>query len=179
MGNGERHLTELRWGLVPFWAKNTQIGNRMINARAETVAQKPSFRNAFAKQRCLIVADGFYEWKGVKGDKQPFYFSLPDGSPFGFAGLWEVWKEAGSSDPYRSCAIITTEASESVRPIHHRMPVILRPETHTAWLAHAPQDSEHLQQILSEGFIQQLSHHPVSRKVNSTRNNESACIDPV
>lgn len=181
VGNGEHHLAELHWGLVPSWAKNTRIGSRMINARAETVAEKPSFRNAFAKRRCLIVADGFYEWKGVKGDKQPFYFSLSDGSPFGFAGLWEVWKgaDASAAEAYRSCAIITTAASESVSGIHHRMPVILRPEMHAAWLQPAGPDTDRLKQILSEGFFGQLTRHPVSRKVNSTRHNEPGCIDPL
>jgi putative SOS response-associated peptidase YedK len=179
VGSDNPHLTQLHWGLVPFWAKNIQIGNRMINARVETVAEKPSFRSAFAKRRCLIVADGFYEWKGAKGDKQPFYFSLPDGSPFGFAGLWEVWKGADSTDAYRSCAIITTEASESVRTIHDRMPVILRPEAHSAWLQSAVQHIGQLKQILAENAFKQLVHYPVSRKVNSTRYNEPACIDPV
>ena len=180
VGSDRHRLAELHWGLVPFWAKDKQIGNRMINARAETAAEKPSFRNAFAKRRCLIVADGFYEWKGVKGDKQPYYFTLPDGSPFGFAGLWEEWKGGdASSGAYRSCAVITTEASESVRAIHHRMPVILRPEMHASWLAATAQNTDHLQHILAEGFFRQLAHHPVSRKVDSTRNNEPACIDPV
>ncbi len=177
--NERVRLTQLHWGLVPFWAKNTQIGNRMINARAETVAEKPSFRNAFAKRRCLIVADGFYEWKGAKDDKQPYYFTLPDDSLFGFAGLWEVWKGADDSREYRSCAIITTAASESVGDIHHRMPVILRPEMHAAWLVPSTRRPDQLKQILSEGFFSQLVHHPVSRQVNATRNNDPACIHPI
>lgn len=180
-GNDGPQVTELHWGLVPFWAKNIRIGYRMINARVETVAEKPSFRNALTRRRCLIVADGFYEWQGVKGDKQPFYFSLPDGSPFGFAGLWEEWKgaDAAASEAYRSCAIITTEASESVRSIHHRMPVILRPQLHAAWLEPTAQDPGHLKQLLSDGLCRQLVYHPVSRQVNSTRNNGPACIDPI
>lgn len=179
VGNDKHHLAELHWGLVPFWAKDIRIGNRMINARVETVAEKPSFRSAFAKRRCLVVADGFYEWKGVKGDKQPFYFSLPDGSPFGFAGLWEVWKGADAAEAYRSCAIITTAASRSVRAVHHRMPMILRPEMHADWLRPSTQNTDHLKQLLSEGLFRELVHHPVSRKVNSTRHNEPACIDPI
>ena len=177
--NGRFHLTGLHWGLVPFWSKNTQIGSRMINARAETVAEKPSFRNAFKQRRCLIVADGFYEWKGAKGDKQPFYITLPDATPFGFAGLWEEWKANGDSQAYRSCAIITTEASESVRNIHHRMPVVLRPETHAAWLDSAPQEPDDLKRILSQGFFSEFTAYPVSRRVNSIRNNDAACIQPI
>ena len=180
VGGDSRSLTELHWGLVPFWAKDKQIGNRLINARAETVAEKPSFRSAFAKRRCLIVADGFYEWKGPKGDKQPFYFTLPDGSVFGFAGLWEAWQGgSASSETYRSCTIITTEASQSVGAIHHRMPVILRPDMHASWLDSSPHSTDGLKHVLAEGHIRQLVHHPVSRKVNSTRNNEPACIDPI
>ena len=180
VGGDSRRLTELHWGLVPFWAKDKRIGNRLINARAETVAEKPSFRSAFAKRRCLIVADGFYEWKGPKGDKQPFYFTLPDGSVFGFAGLWEAWESgSASSETYRSCTIITTEASQSVGAIHHRMPVILRPDMHASWLDSSPQSTDGLKHVLAKGRIGQLVHHPVSRKVNSTRNNEPACIDPI
>ena len=181
VGNHKHLLAELHWGLVPFWAKDTRIGSRLINARAETVAEKPSFRNAFARRRCLIVADGFYEWKGVKGDKQPFYFALPDGLPFGFAGLWEEWKkeESSSTEAYRSCAIITTAASQSVRDVHHRMPVILRPEMHAAWLGSPPSNTDHLKHILAEGLHRQLVRHPVSTRVNSTGNDEPACIDPV
>jgi putative SOS response-associated peptidase YedK len=180
MGGDDHRLAELHWGLVPFWAQDKRIGNRLINARSETVAEKPSFRTAFAKRRCLIVADGFYEWKGAKGDKQPFYFALPDGSPFGFAGLWEVWKGGdASSETYLSCAIITTEASESVSAIHHRMPVILHPEKHASWLESSPRDTDSLKQLLAGGHIRQLVHHPVSRRVNSSRNNEPACIDPI
>ena len=179
MGNSSFFLTELHWGLVPFWAKDPQIGNRMINARMETVAEKPSFREAFARRRCLVVADGFYEWKGAKGDKQPYYIRLPDGSPFGFAGLWESWKGADTTEPYRTCAIITTEASETLRGIHHRMPVILHPDKHAAWLDTATQDPERLKHILSEGFFREFISHPVSRRVNSTRNNDPDCIQPV
>ena len=179
VGNDHHHLTELHWGLVPFWAKKVQVGYRMINARVETVAEKPSFRNAFAKRRCLIVADGFYEWKGVKGDKQPYYFTLPDSALFAFAGLWEEWKGGDGARPYRSCAIITTAASESVRPIHHRMPLILRPELYAAWLQVSTQNPERLKQILSEGQHRQLVYHPVSRWVNSARNNAPDCIQPI
>ena len=126
------------------------------------------------------MADGFYEWKGPKGDKQPFYFTLPDGSVFGFAALWEAWKEDNtSSETYRSCAIITTEASQSVGAIHHRMPVILRPDMHDSWLDSSAQGTDGWKHVLAQGHIRQLVHHPVSRKVNATGNNEPGCIVPL
>lgn len=123
--DNQNHLEKLNWGLVPFWANDKRIGGRMINARSETAANKPSFRTAFKKRRCMILADGFYEWKGKKGHKQPMFLTLPNGNPFAFAGLWETWDNKGKEPAYRSCTILTREASESVRPIHHRMPVIL------------------------------------------------------
>ena len=175
--NGERRLTNLHWGLVPFWAKDRSIGSRLINARAETVAEKPSFRNAFKKRRCLIVADGFYEWKGEKGNKQPYYLTLPSDGPFAFAGLWEIWDKDDAA--YRSCSIITTAATESVRKLHHRMPVILRPESHDAWLDTTNQDAEQLKQILQQGFYRKLVHYPVSKRVNVVKNNDPACIEPL
>jgi len=173
--SGKRRLTNLHWGLVPFWAKDRSIGSRLINARAETVAEKPSFRNAFRKRRCLIVADGFYEWKGEKGNKQPHYLTLPSGGPFAFAGLWEIWQ--GDDDAYHSCSIITTAATESVRSLHHRMPVILRPQSHDAWLDATNQDAEQLKQILRQGFYRKLDHYAVAKRVNAVKNNDPACIE--
>ena len=121
-------LKKLHWGLVPHWAKDITIDYKMINARVETVASKPSFRDAFRKRRCLIPADGFYEWKGPKGDKQPFFIALPDEKPFAFAGLWETWRDKDNEDePYRSCTIITKDASEGLKNIHDRMPAALAP----------------------------------------------------
>jgi putative SOS response-associated peptidase YedK len=175
--NGARRLTNLHWGLVPFWAKDRSIGSRLINARAETVAEKPSFRNAFKKQRCLIVADGFYEWKGEKGNKQPYYLTLPSGGPFAFAGLWEIWNKDNAD--YHSCSIITTAATESVRKLHHRMPVILRPQSHDAWLDTTHQDAEQLKQILKQGFYRKLVYYLVAKRVNAVRNNDPACIEPL
>jgi putative SOS response-associated peptidase YedK len=175
--NGQRRLTNLHWGLVPFWAKDRSIGSRLINARAETVAEKPSFRNAFKKRRCLIVADGFYEWKGEKGNKQPYYLTLPSGGPFAFAGLWEIWQ--GDDAAYHSCSIITTAATESVRSLHHRMPVILRPQSQDAWLDTTNQDAEQLKQILRQGFYRKLDHYAVAKRVNTVKNNDPACIEPL
>ncbi len=173
----QNHLEKLYWGLVPFWAKDRTIGNRMINARSETVASKPSFRNAFKKRRCLVLADGFYEWKGVKGNKQPMFLTLPDESPFAFAGLWEVWDKEPT--PYKSCTILTREASESVMQIHNRMPVILKPEAYGPWLNPENQDADLLQDIILNQIHTELISVPVSKQVNSARNNSPDNIRPV
>lgn len=178
--NGRNALDRLHWGLVPFWAGDVSIGNRLINARAETVAQKPSFREAFKKRRCLIPADGFYEWTGPKGDRRPVFLTLPDESPFAFAGLWETWDNRGQADAvYRSCAIITTQASASVRPIHHRMPAILKPEAYDAWLDPENRDTGILSDILAEQIRTELIHRPVSSKVNAAGNNGPSNIRPL
>ena len=163
----QNHLEKLHWGLVPFWANDTTIGNRMINARSETVATKPSFRTAFKKRRCLIIADGFYEWKGKKGQKHPLFLTLPNGNPFAFAGLWEVWDNKGKEPPHRSCTILT---SESVMPIHHRMPVILKPDAYDFWLSPDNQDVESLQKIIQNQIYTELTSTPVSKQVNSVKN---------
>jgi putative SOS response-associated peptidase YedK len=175
---GENWLDKFHWGLVPFWAKDPSIGNRMINARAETVAEKPAFKNAFKKRRCLIIADGFYEWKGPRGQKQPMLITLPDKKPFAFAGLWETWRREDTDSLYRSCTIITTEASESIREIHHRMPVILKPEAYPEWLNPNNQDISYLKKIMQKKLTRLISY-PVSKQVNSARNNDPSCIDPI
>jgi len=174
------HLEKYFWGLVPFWAKDPGIGNRMINARSETVASKPSFRAAFRKRRCLIPADGFFEWKATKGLKQPMLLTLADRSPFAFAGLWEVWDDHGKREaPYRSCTILTRDASESVMPIHNRMPVILKPEAFGLWLDLDLQDGEVLQGIIETQVYTELASYPVSKAVNSVKNNRPENIEPV
>lgn len=176
---GENWLDKFHWGLVPFWAKDPSIGSRMINARAETVAEKPSFKNAFKKRRCLIIADGFYEWKGPKGQKQPMLITLPDKKPFAFAGLWETWRKNDPQTPYRSCTIITTEASPSIRDIHHRMPVILKPEVYRRWLDPENEDITDLKRIIKTERLSELISYPVSKQVNSTRNNDASIIEPI
>jgi putative SOS response-associated peptidase YedK len=177
---GQNHLLRLNWGLVPFWAKDKSIGDRMINARSETADSKPSFRTAFRKRRCLVLADGFYEWKGKKGQKQPFFLTLPDGNPFAFAGLWETWDNKGKEKiPYRSCTILTKEASDSVRPIHHRMPVILKPEAYGSWLNPDNQKTETLHAIIQNQIHTELTAVPVSKQVNSVRNNTADNIKPI
>ena len=174
------HLEKLHWGLVPFWAKDTTNGSRMINARSETVAVKPSFRTAFKWRRCLILADGFYEWKGVKGNKQPMFLTLPDGRPFAFAGLWEDWDNMGKEPTaYRSCSILTREASVSVMPIHNRMPVILKPQAYVAWLSRENQDVRMLQDLLQNEVYTELKSVPVSRQVNSAKVNRPGNIRPL
>ena len=179
--HGDYRLEHLHWGLVPSWAKNLSGVSRLINARAETVAKKPSFRAAFKRRRCLILADGFYEWHGEKGHKQPWYLTLPADQPFAFAGLWETWKGRQSPAPqseHRSCTIITTEASESVKHIHHRMPVILQPEACAKWLNPANQGVQQLESILLTEHIRELRCYPVSKRVNRVQNNSPANIEP-
>lgn len=173
----KNHLVKFNWGLVPFWAKDKSVGNRMINARSETAATKPSFRSAFRKRRCLILADGFFEWKGDKGNKQPMFLTLIDGNPFAFAGLWKTWDDNGKEPvAYKSCTILTREASLSVRPIHHRMPVILKPEAYGPWLDPGNQDIRLLQDIIQNQIYTELTSKPMSRQVNSVRNNSQENI---
>jgi len=156
-----RQLEFLRWGLIPAWAEDPSIGSRMINARAEGIATKPAFRRAFQSRRCLIVGDGFYEWR----NKQPFYIRRKDDRPFAFAGLWERWKGLDS------CTIITTEANDLIRPLHDRMPVILNAEDYDRWLA-TPDES-----LLRPYDAEALELYSVARVVNSPRNETPACIE--
>jgi len=151
----------------------------MINARSESIAEKPSFRNAFKKRRCLILADGFYEWKGEKGRKQPMFITLPDRKPFAFAGLWETWNKDDQDTIHKSCTIITTQASESIRDIHHRMPVILKPPAYESWLDPGNQNVVELGKMLKNEIVTELVSYPVSKQVNSTRNNDPSCIEPI
>ena len=171
--NGARRLEMLRWGLVPSWADDPAIGSRMINARSETAPEKPSFRSAFKRRRCLIPADGFYEWKREEGGKQPFYMRMKDGRPFAFAGLWEEWH-----DELRTCAILTTSPNAVAAPIHNRMPVILPAENYGAWLD-PEAEKEELVSLLVPYEGDDLEAYPVSRFVNSPRNNDERCIEPV
>jgi putative SOS response-associated peptidase YedK len=179
--NGRR-LEYLHWGLVPFWAKDLSGASRLINARSETAAQKPSFRTAFRRRRCLIMADGFYEWQGKKGSKQPYFIVLPSKTPFAFAGLWETWRprDAAEDDPsYKSCTILTMEASESMRGLHHRMPVILQPEAYPEWLDPENQKADKLENLLQNQHVREMHYYPVSKLVNRVQNNSTACIEPL
>ena len=166
-------LAMLRWGLVPFWAKDPSIGNRMINARAETVAEKPSFRNAYEKHRCLVLTDGFYEWRKEGDGKTPYFISLADGSPFAFAGLWENWNSKDSDESLQTTAIITTAANEFMATLHQRMPVVMRPAQAERWLAG---DMELLSEAIDDAPA--FRAWPVDRKVNNARNEGAVLIDP-
>jgi len=141
------HLVNFRWGLIPSWAKDPSIGRKMFNARAETVAEKPSFRSAFRDRRCLVIAEGFYEWQKLGKAKKPMLIRLKSGRPFGFAGLYETWVSP-DGEAVRSCTIITTEANELIRPVHDRMPVILPAKDEAAWLAPENRDLKTLQSML-------------------------------
>ncbi|MDA8141618.1 MAG: SOS response-associated peptidase [Desulfobacteraceae bacterium] len=178
---GANVLDHYHWGLVPFWAKDTVIGSKMINARVETVAEKPAFREAFKKRRCLILADGFYEWKAQKGKKQPVYITLPDQAPFAFAGLWESWqnKESPLPEPYRSCTIITRAAMGPIEQIHHRMPVILSPPAYAQWLDTELHDPEVLLALMQTQCLTDIVFHPVSRQVNTVSHNDPSNVKPV
>jgi putative SOS response-associated peptidase YedK len=172
----ERRLVVLRWGLVPRWAADPSIGNRMINARAETVAEKPAFRSAFKRQRCLVLADGYYEWKKAEdGGKQPYFLRLEGGEPFAFAGLWERWDKEGA--PIESCTLLTTEPNELSGTIHNRMPVILARRDHGLWLDPAVDDAGRLLPLLAPYTSGPMEAWPVSRFVNSPANDSPRCIE--
>ncbi len=172
----KRRLTGLRWGLIPFWAKTEDIGNRLINARGETLAEKPAFRAAFAKRRCLIPAGGFYEWEKQKGKKQPWYFFPQSGFPAAMAGLWETWTHPETGDALSTCAIITVKARGRVSPIHHRMPAVLFPSAFQAWLdPERPPPPE----VLETNIITDFAGYPVSGRVNSPVNNDPDLLKPI
>lgn len=178
--DGGKKLDFFTWGLVPFWAKDPSIGSRMINARSETLAEKPSFRSAYRRRRCLILADGFYEWQKVTGSKIkiPNYIRLKSGSPFAFAGLWEDWHSPDGSQ-ILSTTIITTEPNELMKSIHNRMPVILPESAYELWLDPADKTPRQLQHILQPYPSEGMEAYPVSRLVNSPSNDTSDCIQPV
>ena len=176
---GGRALTRMRWGLVPSWAKDMGVGARLINARAETVAEKPSFREAYRRRRCLIPADGFYEWqKRPGGVKQPYRITLRDERPFAFAGLWERWEKASDGQRVQSCAIITTEASDLLRPIHGRMPVILAAADQDAWLDVDGYDGARAATLLRPFPSDAMATSPVGAYVNSVANDDPKCLEP-
>lgn len=167
------------WGLIPSWAKDPSIGARLINARAETLAEKPSFRAAFKYRRCLIPADGFYEWKAEPGEKRktPYFIHMQDGKPFAFAGLWETWNSPDGGQ-LRSCTIITTEPNVLMARLHQRMPVILHPRDYAQWLDPAPIQPSGLLPLLQPFPAEKMTAHPVSTLVNSPANDLAECIQP-
>ncbi len=173
----ERQARLLRWGLIPMWAEGPAVGSRMINARAETVATKPAFRRAFRERRCLVLADGFYEWQRRDGRKQPYYIRLHDGRSFAFAGLWERWVRP-DGQPLDSCTIITTVANDFIRPLHVRMPVMLSPAEYDVWLDPSHQKAEPLQPLLRPYPPEEMEAYPVSTQVNNPANDTPDCIEP-
>lgn len=173
---GARDAFLARWGLIPSWAKDPSIGAKMINARAETITEKPSFRAAFRRRRCLIPADSFYEWKTLEGGKQAFRITFDDGEPFAFAALWEDWQGADGSE-IESCTIVTTDATPAIEEIHHRMPVILDSDAFETWLTGAPEAAEKLLRPYSGR--RRLMSGPISNRVNNVRNDGPDLWDPV
>ncbi|MBX0330431.1 SOS response-associated peptidase [Oscillochloris sp. ZM17-4] len=173
-----RELALLRWGLVPFWAKDLAIGAKMINARSETVAEKPAFRAALRQRRCLILADGFYEWQATPGGKQPFYFRVGDGAPFAMAGLWESWR--GPDDAtVQTCTILTTRANPLLAPLHDRMPVILPPDEYRLWLDPSLREAGPLEHLFDPFPAEDMDAYPVGKDVNRVANDSAALIAPL
>lgn len=176
---GERRLEFFQWGLIPSWAKDPKVGYSMINARAETVAEKPAFRSALKKRRCLIPADGFYEWKREGKTKTPMYIQLKNGEPFALAGLYEFWKPADSDKFVASCTIITTEPNTLMEKIHDRMPVILKPQSYEGWLAGEETPVPEIMSMLKPYAATQMKARAVSTLVNNARVESPECIVPV
>lgn len=182
---GGRRLDQLRWGLVPRWAKDLRIGSKMINARGETVATKNSFRSAFTRRRCIVAADGFYEWQrldvadGEKPKKQPMFIHRADGDPLAFAGLYERWTDAEGLREIHTCTIITTEANDMMANIHDRMPVLLAPADWDEWLDPDNDDGPGLQRLLVPAPNALLAAYPVSDSVNSVKNNDPSLLERV
>jgi putative SOS response-associated peptidase YedK len=175
-----RRLSLLYWGLVPAWAKEKSIGARMINARAETLREKPAFRSAYRNRRALVVADGYYEWmKTGARDKQPYFIRPASGSPFALAALWETWRDPATGDPLESCALITTNAPRRIAHIHDRMPLIIPPAAYDEWLDPRNHDLDHLDRLLNPEGAGEMLAHPVSRTVSNARNEGSALIAPL
>jgi putative SOS response-associated peptidase YedK len=172
---GRRQLDLLRWGLIPFWAEDKALGNRMINARAETLADRPAFRWSFRKRRCLLVADGFFEWKRINGRKQPHYIRLRDRRPFGLAGLWDRWPDP-DGPAIESCTVVTTQPNELLAGIHDRMPVIVAPDSFGRWLDPAVRDPKLLQNLLQPYPAGELEAYAVSMAVNDPGTDGPQCV---
>ncbi|MBI3994036.1 MAG: SOS response-associated peptidase [Candidatus Lambdaproteobacteria bacterium] len=173
--DGQRELTYFQWGLIPSWAKDPAIGNRMINARSETVAEKPSFKHAFRRRRCLVPASGYYEWQQRPEGRQPMYIHLAGGGPFAIAALWETWM-APDGGEVQTCALLTRDANATLRDVHDRMPVILPVETYTAWLDLRLQDPAQVSTLLRTVPPEAFEYYPVSMTVNNPRNESPVCI---
>jgi len=177
---GDNTLSMYRWGLIPSWSKDPSIGERMINARSETLAEKPSFRNAYRRRRCLILADGFFEWKQSPSmkSKQPIYIRLKEAHPFAFAGLWELWSAPDGSE-VRTCTIITTQPNSLLEPIHNRMPVILSPKMYNKWLTPNDMLATQLDELLVSYPADEMIAYPISKLVNSPQYDSPELINPI
>lgn len=175
--NDGPELVWLRWGLLPAWSREPQLRYATINARAETVAEKPAYRQAFRQRRCLIPADGFYEWRKLADRKQPYYIGMEDGAPFVFAGLWEYWAREGTT--VASCTIVVTQANERIAEIHDRMPVILSPEDYEVWLNPAEQDPNRLLPLLRSYPATRMTLWPVGQKVNRSSSQGAELMTPI
>ena len=178
--NDEKYTADFFvWGLIPMWAKDPEIGNRLINARGETLAEKPSFRGSYRHKRCLILSDGFYEWKafGSRKTKTPYYIHMQDRKPFAIAGLWDHWESPDGSS-IKSCTIITTTPNELMEAIHDRMPVILHPRDYAKWLNPAPQTPENLQPLIKPFPTEAMTAYPVSTLVNKVTNDTPELVVP-
>lgn len=173
----QRHLSLMRWGLIPYWAKDTSIGPRMINARSESAADLPAFRDALRSRRCLIAADGFYEWKKLGKEKQPYCFALQDDGIFAFAGLWDRWKSP-QGRVIETCSILTTSANELVRDIHDRMPVILPTDVYDLWLDPGFTRHEGIVDLLKPLPAGAMKKFPVSTRLNDVKNEDAECAAP-
>jgi putative SOS response-associated peptidase YedK len=174
---GERRLELRRWGLVPRWARDPAIGSRLINARSESAAGKPAFRDALRRRRCLVPADGFYEWKQDPGLRRPHHLHLPGRALFAFAGLYERWRSAEDQPPLETCTLLTTAANERVRPLHDRMPLILDPDAYAAWLDPDLSDPDALRLRIGSKRSDALCFHPVGLRVNDPRNDDPRCLE--
>lgn len=173
---GQREVALLHWGLIPSWAREKSIGNRMINARAETLAEKPAYRRAFRERRCLVLADGWYEWQATPSGKRPWFVRSCDGQPLGLAGLWESWRDPATGEPTESCTIVTIDAPGPLAEIHHRMPAVIAAEGIAAWLDPAQHDAAALSRWLAAPDAAAFQAYPVSRRVNNARNEGAELI---
>ena len=173
-----RFVEAHRWGLVPPWAESPAVGSRMINARAETIARSPAFRASFLRRRCVIPADGFYEWRRQDGQRQPFLISRADGAPLAMAGVWAPWREPASGEWLLTCAVVTTHASATVRQLHDRMPVLLEDDAWPMWLDPELRDKALLHDLLRPAADGLLAVRPVSRRLNSVHNEGPALLEP-
>jgi putative SOS response-associated peptidase YedK len=175
---GRRELSTVKWGLIPYWTKDSSIGHKLINARCESVHEKPAFRTAFKFRRCLVPTDGYYDWKKAGKSRQPYLFRMADGSPYAFAGLWEKWKSP-EGEITESCTIITTPANELVAPVHDRMPAIVKPEEYDTWLDPSMKDPEVLLKLLTPFPSELMVGTPVSSKANKATYEGPDCVEPI